>query len=279
MAADEREPTLTRRRLLIGAAALGGVAAVGVGGYALAPDSIKRRLGDDPDWFIPDAPEGQVRVETVYSERRQRDVELFTAVPAGHGDGAGLPVVVILHGSSATPAGYREFGFGQFLTQAVRDGAPPFVLAGAEGGTAFRWGTDPAGSDDPQGMVVDELPGWLAERGYDADTRALWGWSMGGYGVLKLAEDQPGWARCVAAFSPALSTTDDVIDRAGLIDLPLAIWCGTDDGFYAADRAFVDALPQPPEIATWVDGEAHTRTFWNDQTLDAFAFLGDYLST
>lgn len=277
--ADSR--TLTRRRLLIGAAGLGGVAAVGVAGYSLVPDSVKRRLGDKPEWFVPDAPEGQVTVETVYSEKRGRDVGLFTAVPDGYGDGAGLPVVVILHGSSATTAGYRDFGFGQFLTRAVLDGAPPFVLAGSDAeGSGTGWEPNPATGDDPQAMVVDELPRWLADRGLDADTRALWGWSMGGYGVLRLAEAYPDWARAAAVFSPALSMGGSATrDAAKLAGLPLAIWCGQDDRFYDADREFADALPEPPEIATWVAGEAHTRTFWNDQTLDAFAFLGDQFST
>ena len=66
---------------------------------------------------------------------RGQTVDLFTAVPAGYGDGAGLPVVVILHGASATAKDFQPFGLARFLTQAVRDGAEPFVLAGADGGS------------------------------------------------------------------------------------------------------------------------------------------------
>ena len=281
MAGEDTSSALTRRRLLIGAAGVGGVAVLGFGAYQFAPDSVKRRLGDRPDWYIPDAPEGKITLEKIYSEMRGREVELFTAVPAGHGDGAGLPVVVILHGSSATPAGYREFGFGQFLTQAVRDGAPPFVLAGSDAlDSSTGWEPNPGGADDPQAMVVEELPTWLADRGFDAANRALWGWSMGGLGVLRLAEAYPDWAVAAAVFSPALSLGGSAVQDADqLADLPLAIWCGTADAFYDADREFVDSLATPPEETAWVDGEAHTRTFWNDHTLDAFAFLADHLST
>ena len=64
---------------------------------------------------VPDAPEGMVRVERMTSQA-MGDLDLFTAVPAGHGDGAGLPVVVVLHGSSASAAHLQGFGLGRFVT-------------------------------------------------------------------------------------------------------------------------------------------------------------------
>jgi S-formylglutathione hydrolase FrmB len=273
--------SFTRRRLLIGAAGVGGVAAVAGVGYTLAPQSLKNRieggLGVAPEPYIPDAPEGQIKLETLHSEKRGQDVSFFTAVPDGFGDGAGLPVVVILHGSSATPRDYQEFGFGRFLTQAVLDGAAPFVLAGADGGQ-LRWEPGHAPGDDPQAMVVEEIPAWLAQRGYDADRRALWGWSMGAYGALRLAEAYPQWSRAVAAFSPAMGSGDPVFDAVDALALqPLAIWCGTEDSFYDAIHDFVDELPVEPEIVSYSEG-AHTRIFWNDQTLDAFDFLSAQLA-
>jgi pimeloyl-ACP methyl ester carboxylesterase len=274
--AEGPEAGVTRRGLLIGASGVGALIALGWAGYALAPDRLKRELGiGSDDWFIPDAPKGQVKLERVASAARGTDVNLFTAVPDGYGDGAGLPVVIVLHGASARAANFEEFGFGQFLTQAVEDGAEPFALAGADGGL-LQW--EQAGSDNPQAMVVDEMPQWLADRGFDSDRRALWGWSMGGYGVLRLAESFPDYARAVAAFSPALSVGDSVYaDADALADIPLAIWCGTEDMFYDADREFVSALPVEPEIVSYSPG-AHTRYFWNDHTLKAFEFLADHLA-
>ena len=244
-------------------------------GLALAPTSLKREIGLGPDPFIPDAPEGEVRLEKVDSAARGRSVELFTAVPEGHGDGAGLPVVLIMHGASATAADFQPFGLARFLTQAVRDGAEPFVLAGADGGVT-RWQGDGSG-DDPTAMMTDEMPGWLADRGFDSERRALWGWSMGGYGALRLAERAPGYARAVAAFSPAMGTGDPVFsDADALAGLPVALWCGTDDPLYDAVQAFAEGLPEEPEIASYSEG-AHTRVFWNDQTLDCFDFLSQHL--
>lgn len=125
---------ITRRKLLIGGAGAVGLGALGVAGVELAPYGVKARLGLTPDPFIPDAAEGRVRLETVRSEALGGETELFTAVPAGHGDGAGLPVVVVLHGATASVADFQGLGFARFLTAAVARGAPPFVLAGTDDG-------------------------------------------------------------------------------------------------------------------------------------------------
>ena len=267
---------VTRRRLLVGGAVVVGVGAGVAASYPFWPSRLKNLIVDPPPAFIPDAEVGQVTLETVYSESRGREVELFTAVPAGFGKGKGLPVVVICHGATATPADYEPFGLPQFLTQAVDDGAQPFVLAGAYG-SALAWEPQPDG-DDPQAMVLKEMPEWLEERGFDADRRALWGWSMGGRGVLRMAEVEPGWARAVAAFAPAISEGDSVFqDAAALEPTPLGIWCGTDDSLFSSVETFVETLPEPqPEIWSYDEG-GHTRIYWNDQTLQAFEFLASHL--
>jgi len=137
---------MTRRALVGG----GALAVVGAGAVAsgAAPGRtwLHAELRDrSHEWFspqphIPSAPEGEIRLEQVRSRARGKTVDLFTAVPHGHGDGAGLPVCVILHGVSATPKDYQAFGLGRFLTAAVQRGAPPFVLAGADGGTGAEDG-------------------------------------------------------------------------------------------------------------------------------------------
>jgi pimeloyl-ACP methyl ester carboxylesterase len=271
---------VTRRRLLVGGAVVAGVGLGAAASWPFLPGRVTNRVTDlftdPPVAFIPDAEVGRVTLETVYSEQRGMDVELFTAAPAGYGKGEGLPVVVICHGASATPADYEPFGLPQFLTAAVDDGAEPFVLAGAYG-SALSWEPQPNG-DNPRGMVLDEMPEWLDERGFDASRRALWGWSMGGRGVLRMAEIEPGWARAVAAFAPAISEGDDVITNAdALAGTPLGLWCGTEDSFYGPVQSLVEALPEEPEIVSYGPG-GHTRVYWNDQTLDAFAFLASHLT-
>lgn len=268
---------ISRRSLMVGGVlGLGAVVAAGAVALPHLPFSLRHRLGLTADPAIPDVPAGRVTLEQVYSHARNKTVDLFTAVPAGYGDGAGLPVVVVLHGATGRPDQYAGFGLPQFLTAAVQAGTPPFALAGADGGTLF-WSPQPDG-DDPGAMVLDEMPRWLAARGFDAATRALWGWSMGGYGVLNLSEQQPGWARATAAFSPAVSEGDQVFASSSrLRPRDLGIWCGTDDPLYPSVRALADSLRPAPAIASFSPG-GHTRVYWNDQTAAAFAFLGGRLA-
>jgi pimeloyl-ACP methyl ester carboxylesterase len=204
-------------------------------------------------------------------------VGLFTAVPAGHGDGAGLPVCMVLHGASATTADFRAFGLPRFLTAAVQAGAAPFVLAGLDGG-AIRWSRN--GNDDPQRMLADELPGWLRERGF-GPLEAAWGWSMGGFGVLSYAATYPGTLRAAAAFSPAIYPSDPLAARltrpGALGTTQLGVWCGTDDPLQPGIASVVSGMAMPPRITDYSPG-AHTRAYWDDHTLAAFAFLSAMVS-
>jgi predicted esterase len=270
----------TRGQLL--ATGAGGIAGAGLVGAAKTADlhDDARRLRDwvlrRPDPFIPDAPEGVVKLETVHSAARGRDVDLFTAVPHGYGAGAALPVCIILHGATARPADFQPFGLPRFLTAAVRRGAPPFVLIGADG-DLLSWEPGPDGGDDPQRMVLEELPRWAAERGFDAGRRAGWGWSMGGFGVLHIAEVRPGFLRGAAAFSPAVTPGDDVFGSAArLAGTPLGIWCGRDDPLYPNVTSLVAALPERPQVVAYAAG-AHTRVYWNSVTLPALRFVGGVL--
>lgn len=272
------EPVLDRRRLLVagGATVLAGLAGAAV---AADPDALpwrlRQALGLAPDPFLPDAPEGQVVLQSVDSAAMGGAIDLFTAVPAGYGEGTGLPAVVVMHGASATAASFRSFGFGRFVTAAVRAGAPPFVLAGTDDGPA---GWVPTSGADPQRMLREELPTWLGDRGYDPRRLAVWAWSRGGYGALRLALLAPGYARAWALFSPAVSAADPALDDlSALAGVPTGVWCGTDDGFYDDVRAVVGRLPTAPEVATYAAG-GHTRVFWNDHTIDALTWLAGHLT-
>lgn len=202
---------------------------------------------------------------------RGKTVDFYTAVPAGYGDGKGLPICLVLHGGTARPADFPRLGLGRFLTDAVRRGAPPFVLAGADG-DRLSW--RPAGGDDPQRMAHEEIPLWCEQRGFDVSRRTLWGWSMGGYGSLLLAEAFPQWASAVAAFSPAVSPGDDVFGASRLLrGTPVGLWCGRQDPLYAAVTALRKVLPEPPVAGSFTDGR-HNMGYWSRQIPAAFDFLG-----
>jgi S-formylglutathione hydrolase FrmB len=224
---------------------------------------------------LPAAAPGDERVVRRRSAARGRDVDFYTAVPAGHGDGRGLPVCLVLHGASRTAADFPALGLGRYLSDATARGASPFVLAGATGG---RLSWRPSGADDPQRMVHEEVPAWCAERGFDASRLTVWGWSMGGYGALLLAETFPGLVRRVAAFSPATTPGDTVFASAArLRGTPVGLWCGRDDALCDNVRALQQALPEPPAAGGYTLG-GHNFGYWATIIPPAFDFLATDLS-
>lgn len=77
---------MTRRGLLV--TGLGGAAVVGAGavieaGPRTLANALKHRFFPGPTAHIPNASEGVVHLEQVYSHARGRTVDLFTAVPPG----------------------------------------------------------------------------------------------------------------------------------------------------------------------------------------------------
>lgn len=258
---------MRRRTLIAGGAA--GLAAAAAGGYHLGRPYL------DGDPVVPDAPAGDERLEQRFSAARGRTVDFYTAVPAGHGDGRGLPVCLVLHGGSTTARDFAGLGLGRFLTDAVRRGAAPFVLAGATGGRS-SWRPGPG--DDAQALVRREVPAWCTERGFDVTRLAAWGWSMGGYGALLLAETFPGLLRGVAAFSPAVRPADDVFAGvAKLRGLPIGLWCGRYDPLVDDVRALRRALPQPPVAGAFGVGR-HNFGYWSTVAPAAFDFLAAALT-
>lgn len=264
---------MRRRTVLAGGA---GIAAAA--GVWLLPDGLaglRARFAGGPAPVVPAAPAGDERVERRWSAARGREVDLYTAVPAGHGDGLGLPVCLVLHGGSKVPRDFPSLGLGRFLTAAVDRGAPPFVLAGATG-DRLAWRR--SGADDPQAMVHEEIPAWCAGRGFDVTRLAAWGWSMGGAGALRLAQAFPGFVRSVAAFSPAVRPGDDVF--AGVRTLhgvPVGLWCGRDDDLHDDVRALHRALPAEP-VAGGYAGGRHNFGYWSRVIPPAFGFLASTLT-
>jgi hypothetical protein len=255
-----------RRRTILGLGA-GAAVAAGVAWWRVPSQ------GAAP--VVPTAPPGEERVEQRTSAARGHPVDFYTAVPAGHGDGRGLPVCIVLHGGSKTVRDFPALGLGRFLTDAARRGAAPFVLAGA---TGDRLAWQPAGRDDPQRMVHEEIPAWCTARGFDTTRLAVWGWSMGGYGALLLAQTFPGLVRCVAAFSPAVAPGDAVFDRVDLLrDTPVALWCGRDDGLYRNVRALHRALPVAPTAGGY-SGGGHNFGYWSTVIPAAFDFVAEQLA-
>jgi S-formylglutathione hydrolase FrmB len=253
----------SRRAFLIGGLGAGAAAGVGV---LVGEPGVRRFLGlTGPDGEIPDVPAGRVTVDRVRSPARGRDVDLVITRPAGAP--SRLPVCLALHGRGEGARWFLELGVPRFLTAAARAGVPPFAVVAVDGGSSYFVAGE---RDDPQRMLVDELPGWLAERDLPEPAAAL-GISMGAFGALRLARLRELLAVAVAA--PALfrswgeaSERDVFMDeRQWAAEEPLrhtselgatslGVWCGTEDPFVDAARELIDRTA--PEVAA-ISAGAH----------------------
>ena len=268
-------------------------------GAAVEQPAIRQRLRDvvSPEPSAPDpaSASGPHRSGVLASRARGRDVGWQIAYPPGRSPGERLPVALVLHGRRGTAASaFDDLALDRYLADVVHAGAAPFALAAIDGGDDTYWHRRRDG-DDPQAMLLEEFLPLLARQGLDTARVGLFGWSMGGYGALLLAETAgPKRIAAVAADSPALwqraaDTTagafDDAADftahdvfagRARLAGIPVRIACGNRDPFFPAVRAFV---PGVPDLAgTDLSTGEHTTTFWRRTAAAQLRFLAAALT-
>lgn len=285
---------MSRRGVLTGAGgALVAVAAAGLAvdeGWLPGKYRIRRALGlTGPAGHIPDVPPGKVVSGTFVSRDRLGKQVGWSVIYPGRRTQR-LPVMVSLHrlGGDHTTA-VTELGMDRFLPAAVAAGVPPFAIATVDGGTTY-WHPRPSG-EDAGGMVLDELLPRLDDAGLDTSRLAFQGWSMGGYGALRLAGLVGAQrVRAVAALSPALWTdpadasSDGFSDateyrrysvmghQADLDGIPVRVDCGREDPFYPADRSYVDGFDRPV-TSTFEEG-AHDAAYWTRMVPAQLAFVG-----
>lgn len=205
----------------------------------------------------------------------------------------GLPLLVCLHGAGGDHNdAFDLFGVDRFLAQAMSDGVPPFVIASVDGGDRSYWHPRADGTD-AGAMVLNELIPILRGRFSLSTSTGLLGWSMGGYGALRLAM-RGAPVQAVAACSPALfASYEDTaegsfdsaedFDREGLLgagrdfpDLPVRIDCGNGDPFYFTVRDFIQDLPDLTE-GGFEDG-AHTSGYMRRVLPNELDFIGKRLA-
>lgn len=293
---------LSRRGAIAGgvAAAAAGIAALGVEQGRLpgrpAVQSLLH-LNGDPG-VVPDIEPGPVQTGVLESVHRP-GVPSDWAVMRPPGVSGALPVVVVLHGFGDTVADLQTplFGVPQYLAAAVASGTPPFALAAIDGGDTY-WHPDPDGSDTGA-MVIDDFVPLLGEQGLLVDRIGMLGWSMGGYGVLRLA-GLMGADRvsAVVATSPAIwdSFTDhplqgdpttegfadeETYERLGvrgkqdqLRGIDVRVDCGTGDAFYAPSRHYVDDFPAGSTVEGDFEPGAHGQDYWRRVMPSELAWLG-----
>lgn len=147
-------------------------------------------------------------------------------------------------------------------------------------------------------MVVDELLPLLATRGVTTARIGLLGWSMGGYGALRLASLLgPERVAAVCAVSPALWTDGDDASRSGFDDadeydefrvtgrqdelagIPVRIDCGTGDPFYRAVEDYADGFPDDADLTATFEPGQHQAGYWRRMLPAELEFLGRQVSS
>ena len=286
---------VTRRRLLTGAGALAVVGAGGVLGveedWLPGRAQLHRALGlTGPDGQVPDTPAGLVVSGSFHSDARLgAEVGWSIVYPTQRRES--LPVVVCLHGYGGSHVDFvNGFGGAHFLADAVRRGTPRFAVATVDGGGGYFH--PDADGEDAGAMVTDELVPLLAKQGLSTDRIGFYGWSMGGYGALRLAGVMG--ARRVAAVaaasaalwqdysgvpSHAFATADEyarytLFGRQHELDgIDVSLDCGIDDPFYPADRAWSAGQP----FRTSFTEGAHEKGYWQRMLPSELDFLGHRL--
>ncbi|GAA4381698.1 alpha/beta hydrolase [Nocardioides caricicola] len=292
---------LSRRTVLLGGTAAGAVVAVGAGvgverGVLPGRPWAQAHLGlNGSPGVVPDIEPGPVAQGSFVSEARL-GAETGWCLISPPGEHDELPVVVALHGHGADHASLLkdQFGLDRYLAAAVADGVPPFAIAAADGGGNY-WHPRPDG-DDASAMVVDELLPMLADgHGVRTDRIGLLGWSMGGYGALRLAALLgPDRVGAVVAVSPAVWRDPDDASRKGFVDaaeyeeysvmgrqeelagIPVRVDCGTGDPFYREVQAYADGFD---DVTSSFDPGAHDPDYWRRMLPVELAFLGEHVGS
>ncbi|MDH2415900.1 alpha/beta fold hydrolase [Nocardioides sp. CER19] len=204
------------------------------------------------------------------------------------GAGGTLPVVVALHGLGGDHGYVPAIGGAAALAAA----GTPFALVAPDGGTSY-W--HPHDGEDAGAMVTDELLPRLADHDLRSDRIALIGWSMGGYGALRLAGLLgPSRVAGVAAVSPALWTDPASASHSGFDDaadyrrysvmgdqrkldgIPVRVDCGRSDPFADAVRSYRSGFAHRP--GGGFSFGSHDRGYWRRVLPAELTFLGGTLA-
>jgi S-formylglutathione hydrolase FrmB len=128
-------------------------------------------------------------------------------------DSASLPVVYLLHGYPGTPRDACSSGLARLLNQRLREGYEPFVVACPDGNGAHHsdteWANSWDGSDQVMSRVVDSvIPAVEGDHPRPASLRVIAGFSMGGYGAMNIAMQNPRTFGAVVTIAGYFVTND-----------------------------------------------------------------------
>ncbi|MFE3195740.1 alpha/beta hydrolase [Nocardia sp. NPDC059240] len=282
---------------LLGLAAAGAAVSAGVNA-AVDTDEVKRTLSGGELGKTVLGVNPIIRTERVYSAARGRQVDLVTILPPGVPT-ENLPISLLLHGLHGNAHTAAVGNIADLLAAGVASKlSPAFGFVALDGGDNY-W-HDHGTGDDPMSMLVNEVPGWLAQRrlgGPDGLPAAVTGTSMGGFGAYVYARrrfEQGRPLNAVATMSPGLLTSwTEMAKRNAFINAdqwaaldplrnfdklgpaPIGLWCGDRDRFIDGCRRFIATAR--PEVGLITPG-GHTDEYWSTVTPDVIRFLSRHIA-
>lgn len=303
MGVDQGEPETGRRRLSRRSLLIAGASGLGIAGFTAGTasgvlpfsEAMQRALGVTST--TPVSQLGVAKVERVWSQARQRQVDLVTLLPS-KAPPPDLPMSLLLHGlhgraRTAAPTGTLA----ELSSQVARHAVPPFGLVAVDGGDNY-WHQNHPG-DDPMAMLLEEVPQWLRRRGLggaDGQPFAATGMSMGGFGAMLYARRRAERGQPVdalALLAPALILSwKEMVKRDAFHDeadwasmdplkhldatagIPTGVWCGTEDSFISGVRQYIAATK--PAVAYTGRGK-HGDSFNRTVVPSVIGFLGRHV--
>lgn len=195
-----RDAVVNRRRMLaylgMTAAGVTAVACGGPEGPAKANPARRPRPPQTPVTrsqvasMLPEEESPVIRSELVRSKYRNATVELLIVHPSGLESTENLPIALYLHGRDGIQPTPIPFDTLTALELEHREGRiEPFGIVAVDGGYNAYW-ADGQTNGDLLSMLMEEVPGWLRERGLADDDGvpfASSGISTGGFGALHYA--------------------------------------------------------------------------------------------
>jgi enterochelin esterase-like enzyme len=243
--------------------------------------SVLEVRGDAPSFYDgQNVPHGEIRTHWYHSKslNSMRRLTVYTPPRYDRELKTRYPVVYLFHGANADETAWYRLGRVNFILDNLLAAGKikPFIVV-----MPFGYGVVPG---EPQSentakfgkdLVEDVIP--YIEANYraftDRDRRAIAGLSMGGGQALTIGLNNLDLFSHIAGFSSGLGNAANFPKMyANLVGQPetsnrkirmLWVGCGTDDGAFAASKAFSEFLAKHNIKHTFREsGGAHTWTVW-----------------
>jgi S-formylglutathione hydrolase FrmB len=174
---------------------LDGAAVLGVFCLLMVLPSGVTRLAS-PDTTDLAGLRGTVSVLQIRGPSDQQSHPVWVWRPPGP-DSATIPVLYFLHGDPGSARDPFANGLAEALDRLLDEGYPPFVFASVDGNGEHHRDTEWANSADGSDLIMDRvteaaIPAVEGTHMRDAAHRAIAGFSMGGYGAMNIALQNPG---------------------------------------------------------------------------------------